>query len=98
MRELVQSFKYRDRQEGLALFARWLAKAGGELLADADLIVPVPLYATRLWRRRFNQSAMLAVALGPGAEAGGSGEGRYFGTRPRRRARRLGALILRERP
>jgi ComF family protein len=64
MRELVQSFKYRDRHEGLALFARWLAKAGSELLADADLIVPVPLYATRLWRRRFNQSAMLAVALG----------------------------------
>jgi ComF family protein len=24
----------------------------------------VPLYATRLWRRRFNQSAMLAMALG----------------------------------
>ena len=64
MRELVQSFKYRDRQEGLALFARWLAKAGAELLADADLIVPVPLHTRRLWRRRFNQSAMLAVALG----------------------------------
>jgi ComF family protein len=47
----------------LALFARWIAKAGSELLADADLIVPVPLYATRLWRRRFNQSATLAVAL-----------------------------------
>ena len=64
MRELVQSFKYRDRHEGLALFARWLAKAGAELLADADLIVPVPLHTRRLWRRRFNQSAMLAVALG----------------------------------
>jgi ComF family protein len=48
----------------LALFARWLAKAGAELLADADLIVPVPLHTRRLWRRRFNQSAMLAVALG----------------------------------
>jgi ComF family protein len=64
MRELVQNFKYRDRHEGLALLARWLAKAGAELLADADLIIPVPLHATRLWRRRFNQSAMLAVALG----------------------------------
>jgi ComF family protein len=64
MRELVQSFKYRDRHEGLPLFARWLAKAGAELLADADLIVPVPLYFTRLWSRRFNQSAMLALELG----------------------------------
>lgn len=37
MRELIQSFKYRDRHEGLPLFARWLKKAGAELLADADL-------------------------------------------------------------
>ena len=64
MRELIQSFKYRDRQEGLPLFARWLAKTGAELLADADLIVPVPLYPSRLWWRRFNQSAMLALAVG----------------------------------
>jgi predicted amidophosphoribosyltransferase len=64
MRELVQSFKYRDRHEGLPLFARWLTKAGAELLADADLIVPVPLYPARLWWRRFNQSAMLALAVG----------------------------------
>ena len=47
------------------MFARWLRKAGAELLADADLIVPVPLYPSRLWWRRFNQSAMLAQAVGP---------------------------------
>ena len=64
MRELIQSFKYRDRHEGLPLFARWLRTAGAELLADADLIVPVPLYPSRLWWRRFNQSAMLAQAVG----------------------------------
>ena len=60
MRALVQSFKYGDRHEGLKLFGHWLAKAGAELLADTDLIVPVPLYPARLWWRRFNQSAMLA--------------------------------------
>jgi len=65
MRELIQSFKYRDRQEGLPLFARWLKRAGAELLADVDLIVPVPLYASRLWWRRFNQSAMLALSVKP---------------------------------
>lgn len=64
MRELIQSFKYRDRQEGLALFTRWLKQAGAELLEDADLIVPVPLYPARLWWRRFNLSAMLGQALG----------------------------------
>jgi ComF family protein len=64
MRELIQAFKYGDRHEGLALFGRWLKKAGAELLEDADLIVPVPLYPSRLWWRRYNQSAMLAHALG----------------------------------
>ena len=46
------------------MFARWLNKAGAELLADADLIVPMPLYPSRLWWRRFNQSVMLALAVG----------------------------------
>lgn len=64
MREMIQSFKYHDRHEGVPLFGRWLANAGRDLLADADLIVPVPLYAWRLWSRRFNQSAMLAHAVG----------------------------------
>jgi len=41
-----------------------LAAAGAELLADADLIVPVPLCRSRLWSRRFNHSAMLAHAVG----------------------------------
>jgi ComF family protein len=162
MRELIQSFKYRDRHEGLHLFGRWLKKAGAGLFADADLILPVPLYRSRLWWRRFNQSAMLALTLSrlsgvpvdclvlkrvrrtasqvglsadqrrrnvagafrveksreakikgrnlvvvddvittgdgrgvrAGAEAVGSGKGRYPGAGPRRRARRLRALVL----
>ncbi len=37
-----------------------MRQAGHELLADADLVVPVPLHRTRLWSRRFNQAALLA--------------------------------------
>ena len=62
MRELIQSFG--DRHEGVPLFGRWMATAGAELLADADVIVPVPLYWWQLWSRRFNQSAMLAQSVG----------------------------------
>jgi ComF family protein len=36
------------------------AEAGAELLADADILVPVPLTRRRLLSRRFNQSALLA--------------------------------------
>jgi ComF family protein len=43
--------------------AHWMARAGRELLTDADALVPVPLHWSRLWQRRFNQSAMLARAI-----------------------------------
>lgn len=60
MRALVHDLKFRDRHDARHLFGRWLAQAGAELLADADLIVPVPLTRWRLFRRRFNQAAILA--------------------------------------
>lgn len=61
--ELIHDLKYRDHFDGLPQFARWLAVAGRELLVDADYLIPVPLYWSRLWSRRFNQSAELARAL-----------------------------------
>lgn len=43
--------------------AGWMRRAGGELIADADIIVPVPLHTRRLWWRRYNQSVLLARAI-----------------------------------
>jgi ComF family protein len=40
-----------------------MARAGRELLDDADALVPVPLHWRRLWARRFNQSASLAAEI-----------------------------------
>ncbi|MEM1306367.1 MAG: ComF family protein [Pseudomonadota bacterium] len=64
VRRLISGFKYHDRQEPRALFARWLITAGRDLLDDCDVIVPVPLHRLRLIARRFNQSALLAQAIG----------------------------------
>jgi ComF family protein len=63
-RRLVLMFKHADRLDPAPTFGRWLAQAGAELLADADLIAPVPLHRWRLLWRRYNQSAELARALG----------------------------------
>jgi len=63
-RNLVLAFKHADRTQAAPEFGAWLARAGGDLLAEAELIVPVPLHWTRLLTRRYNQSAMLALALG----------------------------------
>ncbi len=62
-RAMILAFKHGDRMEGAPAFAAWMARAGADLLDDAELIVPVPLHRKRLFRRRFNQSAVLALAL-----------------------------------
>ena len=50
-----------------------MGRAGGAaaILVDADLIVPVPLYWRRRWRRGHNQAAVLARALGRAHRAAG---------------------------
>ena len=60
IRELIHGFKYADRHESRRLLGRWMAGVGAELLADADVIVPVPMTRWRLIRRQFNQAALLA--------------------------------------
>lgn len=66
-KRLVHALKYRDRLEMAETMARMMTRAGRDLLADADLLVPVPLHRVRLWSRRFNQSALLAARIGGAA-------------------------------
>lgn len=62
-RPMIHSLKYQDRQEAGLLMARMMARAGRDLIREADVIVPVPLHRWRLWKRRFNQSGFLAQAI-----------------------------------
>jgi ComF family protein len=62
-RELVLGLKHADQTHVAGAFGRWMQRAGGEVLADAELLVPVPLHWTRLFRRRYNQAALLAHAI-----------------------------------
>src|SRR5947209_5135918 len=62
-RTLVHALKYQDRTDLAPAMARWMARAGEELLVDADALVPVPLHWRRGWTRRYNQSGALARAI-----------------------------------
>lgn len=62
-KEVVHALKYADRQEAGLFMAAQMVRAGRVLLAEADIILPVPLHRFRLWRRRFNQAAFLAREL-----------------------------------
>lgn len=58
-RQMAQGLKYSDRTHLAPWMARWMLRAGAELVADADVVVPVPLHWRRFLQRRFNQSAEL---------------------------------------
>lgn len=66
-RPLVLGFKHGDRTHAADAYGAWMARAGKELLAGADLLVPVPLHRWRLFRRRYNQAALLASSAGRSA-------------------------------
>jgi len=62
-RHLIHRLKYGDRLELALPLGRQMARAGKELLDEADLIVPVPLHRRRLIWRRFNQAQALADVI-----------------------------------
>ena len=63
-RGLVLKLKHGDRTDAAVHLAKWLRRSGAEMLADCDVIVPVPLHRWRLLMRTYNQAALLANALG----------------------------------
>src|SRR5215216_7089530 len=63
-RTLVHGLKYQDRVDLAPTLGRWMARAGAEILKEADAIIPVPLHWRRGWSRRYNQSGALAKVIG----------------------------------
>lgn len=66
--DLMMDFKFRDNPGWAGLFALLLKSMPGveAALANADLLLPVPLSTARLEQRGFNQALVLARALEPG--------------------------------
>lgn len=60
---LILRFKYGDRQDIAGVLADWMTRAGETLVRDAEIVVPVPLHWSRLFARRFNQSAILGKRI-----------------------------------
>src|SRR5438045_8454985 len=62
-RTLVHALKYQDRTDLAPAMGRWMARAGRELIGEADALIPVPLHWRRGWSRRYNQSGALARSI-----------------------------------
>ncbi len=64
VRHLILPLKHGDQPALADVLAPRMAHAGAALLRDHPLLVPVPLHRMRLFRRRYNQAALLAWAIG----------------------------------
>ena len=62
-RRLVLALKHGDRQEIAEPASRWMANAIQDLPLKDMLIAAIPLHWTRLLKRRYNQSALLAQGI-----------------------------------
>ncbi len=62
-RALVHRFKYKDGLDAAPLLGAMMKRSGRHLFADSDIVIPVPLYRSRLWWRRYNQAAVLAIEI-----------------------------------
>ncbi|MBN2751480.1 MAG: ComF family protein [Rhodospirillaceae bacterium] len=61
--DLILKLKHGDRPDIANRLAVWMARAGGDVIAEADLLVPVPIHWTRLLSRQYNQAAELTRRL-----------------------------------
>lgn len=62
-RQLVLAFKHGGRVALAPLLARFISARLPQAVGPGWLIVPVPLHRWRLWRRGFNQAALLGREL-----------------------------------
>lgn len=63
-RRLVLGLKHGDRLDLTWPAATWMAGRIGPFIQENTVVVPVPLHWTRLFKRRYNQAAVLAQDLG----------------------------------
>lgn len=61
--QLVHRLKYQDQHEAAIAMARMMVGAGRSFWPEVDIMLPVPLHPKRLWKRRFNQAAILTSHL-----------------------------------
>ena len=62
-KKLILAFKHGDHLELKNLLIKWMTANSAKLITNNDIIIPIPLHWTRLLKRKYNQSALLAQEL-----------------------------------
>lgn len=62
-RGIVLALKHGDRMDLARPASAWLARAVQDVISPKMLVAPVPLHWMRLFKRRYNQAALLSAGL-----------------------------------
>lgn len=62
-RAMILALKHGDRPDIARTAAKWMVRAGADILAQTDVLVPVPLHWRRFLSRRYNQAAEISRHL-----------------------------------
>ena len=62
-KKLILAFKHSDHIELTRLMTKWMSQACGNVIENNQILIPVPLHWSRLFKRKYNQSALLAQEL-----------------------------------
>ena len=62
-RTLLLALKHRDRPDLAPMLGGWLSEAARPIITPDMVVAPIPLHFRRLFKRRYNQSALLGRHL-----------------------------------
>ncbi|MEL7258407.1 MAG: ComF family protein [Pseudomonadota bacterium] len=69
-RRLVLALKHGDRHDVVHLVESWMIQAASSLVQPSTVIVPVPLHWSRMLKRKYNQSALMAQGVAQSYDCG----------------------------
>ncbi|MGX9892656.1 MULTISPECIES: ComF family protein [unclassified Wolbachia] len=62
-KNMIINFKFFDNLNYMKVYAKWMYKANKDMFQNAEVIIPIPLHKIRLFKRKYNQAALLAKEL-----------------------------------
>ncbi|WP_341816992.1 ComF family protein [Wolbachia endosymbiont (group A) of Agelastica alni] len=62
-KNMIINFKFFDNLNYVKIYAKWIYQANQDTFQNAEVIIPIPLHKMRLFKRKYNQAALLAKEL-----------------------------------
>ncbi|NSM56864.1 ComF family protein [Wolbachia endosymbiont of Atemnus politus] len=62
-KNMIINFKFFDNLNYVKTYVKWMYQPNKDIFQNADAIIPIPLHKMRLFKRKYNQAALLAKEL-----------------------------------